>query len=163
MRSVAIVVVVLGSVILSGCDVGDMVDSNVLSTVREYFPLAEIHKPRPDILAVSIHVGNVSEKFGAKVFQTMLGDNMAQLQMGFGLAKYNTLMVVFDDFSCLWDMRRNAQFACSDGPIQAGVPLRVYPVYENRGTTRMVPMAPLPRCPVCPVCGRGGDDPPARP
>jgi hypothetical protein len=156
MRNVATALLLLGCVILPGCDVNDMVDSKVLSTVQEYFPLAEIGKPQPDVLAINIHVGNVTEKFGAKVFQTMLADNAAELQLGFGLARYTRLLVAFDDFSCLWDIRRNAQFGSSDRPARQGVPGRMYQVYENR---RIAPSAPLPRCPVCPVCGRGGDEP----
>lgn len=132
MRSLAVLVLAIGSVILSGCDVGDMVDSRVLSSVQEYFPLADIHKPQPDILAVNTHVGNVTEKFGAKVFQGMLAENATQLQMGFRLVGYTRLIVSFEDFSCFWDIRRNAQFGCSDRPASIGSQVRVYQVYENQ-------------------------------
>jgi len=154
-RDIARVLLLLGTAILPGCDVNDMVDSKVLSTVQEYFPLAEMRKPQPDVLAINLHVGNVTERFGAKVFQSMLADNSAELQMGFAVARYTRLLVVFDDFSCLWDIRRNAQFACSDRPARAGVPGRMYQVNENR---RMAPASPLPRCPPCPLVGRGDDD-----
>jgi hypothetical protein len=128
-----------------------MVDSTLLSTVQDYFPQAEIAKPQQGLLVVTLHVGNVTEKFGSQVYQKMLQDHAQEVQLGFAVAGYTRLIVVFNDFSCLWDTRKSGQFGCADDG-SPGTGVRLYDVYPNARS------APNTRCAPCPVCGRGGDE-----
>jgi len=128
-RCLTIAVVIVFSILLSGCDVGDMVDSKVLTNVQEYFPLAEVRHTQKGVLNVDTRVGNVTEKFGAKVFQSMLSENSTQLQFGLGLAGYTTLIVGFEDFVCFWSPEQRAnQFTCIARFAKTG---RVYRINEH--------------------------------
>jgi hypothetical protein len=125
----AILLIAAASLGLCGCDVGDMVDSKVLTNVQEYFPLAEVRHTQKGVLNVDTRVGNVTEKFGAKVFQSMLSENSTQLQFGLGLAGYTTLIVGFEDFVCFWSPEQRAnQFTCIARFAKTG---RVYRVNEH--------------------------------
>jgi hypothetical protein len=116
MKTIGAVALVVASIVLIGCNVGDTVDNKVLAGIREYFPNAEIgHVNNPSTgykaLVVTTHVEGVTEKFSVKTLQGMLQENRSELEMGFGLAGYTHLTVWFGDTACGWHVGDD-KFGC---------------------------------------------------
>src|SRR5215467_6892209 len=94
---------------LSGCDISDMVDGNILPTARAFFPAAQINHPRRDIIEINTHVSNVTEAFAQQVMAKLVSDhcchgglNFGDMDLVFPLAGYNMLSLTFDNALCIW-------------------------------------------------------------
>lgn len=58
--------------VFTGCELNEMVDSQILQQVREYFPMAELSHPKPDMLVIQTHLANLTEKFAEETTATIL-------------------------------------------------------------------------------------------
>lgn len=106
--------------LFTGCE---MVDSQMLTQLQEYFPLAELTHPDPQTLAVDTHLTNLTEKFAKETFSTLLrthcchgglqGIASYDLDQIFPMAGYNRLVVKFDKTVCGWYPAKSQVFICS--------------------------------------------------
>jgi hypothetical protein len=98
---------------LTGCE---FVDSKVLTECRKYFPQAEILHPRREILHIQTHVGNVSGLFATKTFEAMYADHGKKLAMAASFAGYRWIILGFDDFKVVWNVRESTSFLVMSPP-----------------------------------------------
>lgn len=82
----------------------EFADGQFKSTVREYFPRAELYNPRPDVLHIETHVGNVTPKFGTETFQALMAQKGGEIRAGMNFGDYRWLILGFDDFNIVWPL-----------------------------------------------------------
>lgn len=126
LRTVLTTAAIGGALLSTGCE---MVDSQMVAQMREYFPLAEIAHPQPDVLVIHTHLANLTEKFAEETVATMLRQHCCHgggpltgamvnqdLDAILPLAGYSTLDVAFENVICGWRPTDQTTLWCRPTP-----------------------------------------------
>lgn len=97
--------------LLAGCP---MVDSQMLSGTREYFPNAVIYKPRPDVMHIETNVGGVTKQFGKEFFDAMWRQRGQSMMQGLQWGNYRFLIIGFNEFNIVFDRAVPYQYQILD-------------------------------------------------
>lgn len=144
--------------IFTGCEA---VDSQIQERLRQYFPLAEISHPRPDVFFIDTHAQNASEKFWAQAVATMLrqycchaqgikGLMNQDLDAVLALSGYTYLGIVFNDVACGWVVKHDSyRFACGYKSVSQDQ-WHIYSIYDEAPPISIGSLAPSQLTPVEP-------------
>jgi hypothetical protein len=131
LKKLAAATIACGTLMLTGCELGGMVDSKIEAKAREYFPTAEVVHPTKNVLQIDTRL-SITEKFAAKVMGELIRQNLQELKF-LPLAGYSVLVFGFDGGTCGWYAQRPTYFGCNVDADQIvrwysldGLPLRGY-------------------------------------
>ena len=129
MKRFYIAIVTCAALALTGCDFSQMVDSQVLEKVQEYFPGAEIrHISHNNQLQIVTHLSGGTEKFYSEVMTKFLRDHASELIMGLPMGGYQLLNVDFEEGACLWNPQNRPYFFYKAKPFPENQ-FHAYPSY----------------------------------
>ena len=143
---------------LGGCD---MVDSQMLEQLHQYFPAAEVTHPDPTSLRIETHLSGLTEQFAEKVVAQLLREHCCHggalqglasqdLNQILPLAGYQRLIIGFEGSVCGWLPMRPQNFTCRDASQNSGHTYSIndqvaLPMVQGFSSPLRTPIPVLPR------------------